>query len=389
MYRMTVRVRFAVQVVVLHIAWALARLRPRRSGDAEWLVGPYEVAALVHRIATALPGARSVLLAPHPFYTFPYDYAPSRRAFPGLDTLRAWFLGPYRLGTLAAHARGVIYVGGEGFLNVAHDQREFEFRFLSKRGVRIVCYFTGNDIRSPRLMRELEAETGRPNIATYLGVVNPVFTSPGYDDAKRRLAESANRYADAVFNAAIDQLSYLAPGAHPFLYFHPDDEIVESLDKFDDVARPVVLHAPSSPALKGTQLVRAAVARLRREGYDFEYVELSGVSHDRVREALERAHIVLNEFYSYVPGVFGVEGLAAGCAVVTSADERLDPELPKGSNEAWVPTEHFAVVDSLRALLDEPDRARALAERGRQWVLDNASFTASRARLTAVLDALG
>lgn len=329
----------------------------------------------------------SVVLAPHPFYSYSYDWTPSSRSYPGAWTFRTWFLAPWKLGELATVAGGFVYVSGEGFLHAGFDHRHYEFRFLRRHGVKIACYFTGNDIRSPVLMKELERQSGLPNLGTYLAEVNRVFASPEYDEVKRKLAEGANLYANVVFNADIDQKSYLEGPCHPFRYFHDDSEVTDDLSKFDDYRRPVVFHAPSSPILKGTPLVRAAVAQLQEEGLDFEYIELSGVPHEQVEAALERCHIVLNEFYSYVPGVFGVEAMAAGCALITSADERLDPQLPPGSNEAWLPTPHHHIAKSLRKLVSDQGMAREYAKSGRDWVRRNAVASVSGKVVTEVLSA--
>jgi Glycosyl transferases group 1 len=385
MYRFVVRARFTVQVLVLNLSFALHGLRRRRADDPDWIVGPHEVAGMVHQLAQAIPSSLSVLLARHPYFAHDYGWTPGTRAYPGAVLLRVWFLAPWKFGELARRARGFVYISGEGFIHAAHDNRHYEFRFLRRHGLKIVCYFTGNDIRSPKLMRQLQEETGRPNLGTYLGEVNRVFESNGYDDVKRSIADAANRYADAVFSADVDQRSYLTGASHPFQYFHADDDVAGDFHKFDGMTRPVIVHAPSSPILKGTPLVRAAIAELRAEGYEFDYIELTRVTNAEVRSALERAHIVLNEFYAYVPGVFGVEAMAAGCALLTSADETIERQLPAGSNEAWSVTEHYRIVANLRELLDDPARARDLAERGRDWVRRHAVTSVSGAEIQRVL----
>ena len=356
MYQLVVRVRFFVQIVTLHVSYALAGLRKVKS-PVDWIIGPYEIAGIVHQLANALPSARSVVLAPHPFYTHSYGWSPEPTTSALKTHLRSLFLGPWIMGRLSRAARGFVYVSAEGFINSAFDHRNYEFAFLKRRGLRVVCYFTGNDIRSPQLMKQLELETGRPNLGTYLGNLNPVFASPGYDASKRLIAQAADQFADVIFNADTDQRSYLTSPVHPFQYFHDDAEVVRSFEKFDDYQKPIVVHAPSSPILKGTPLVRAAIELLQREGLEFEYVELSGVPHEQVRLALERAHIVLNQFYSYVPGVFGIEAMAAGCAMMVSADERLEPQLPTGTNDAWVVTEHHEIAHRLRELILDRDLA--------------------------------
>ncbi len=300
----------------------------------------------------------------------------------------AWLFG-----RLASLSQGFIYLGQGGFLRSLQDAREFEFAFLKARGKGLCCYFTGNDIRSIPKMAEQEVRLGIPNIATYLTAVSPIFLSKEYDLLRMRIAESADKYADVIFTAAQDQEGYLTRETRPFRYFFPDDEIVEPGSRFDSSEPLVVLHAPSSPIIKGTQLVRAAVTALRREGFEFEYIELSGVSHARVKRELRRAHIVLNEFFSYMPGVFGVEAMATGAVLVTSADERIETDLPVSSNEAWVATSHFEVTQHLRQLLlASRSELRMQAERGQLWVRTHATASVSgrviRRELDAVLSAI-
>jgi hypothetical protein len=390
MRRVVQRLRFGVQIILLRLSYLLARARRGRSEpDFEWVVGPYEVASLVYDIGRALPNSLSVVLAKHRYYDLPYGWAPGPLSrLPGAARWRDLFLGPWQLGRLAAQARGFVYVGSEGFLNSGRDLREHEFKFLKRHGIKIVCSFTGNDIRSPKRMRELEQELHRPNLGTYLADVNPVFRTEEYDDLKRRIAAVADRYADLIYNADVDQRGYLEHPVLPTRYFYPDDQITTSFERFGDLSRPVVVHAPSSPIIKGTQLVRAAVTALLEDGYEFEYVELVEKPNAEVKVALRRAHIVLNEFYAFTPGVFGVEAMASGAALVTSADPEVEPQLPADSADAWLVTPPHRVLDHLRLLLDEPHRLEPLARRGTQWVRDHGSASSSGAATSAELRAV-
>ena len=234
-------------------------------------------------------------------------------------------------------------------------------------------------------MAEQEVATGEPNLATYLAETDPVFGTPAYEQAKRAIAASADAFASVIVNAEYNQRSHLTRPAEKFPYFYPDDDVVDTFDKFADTSRPVILHAPSSPLIKGTQLVRAAIAELRDEGYDFEYVELVRQPHAQVQEQLRRAHVVLNQFYSEVPGVFGVEALAAGCVVLQRADEHDEASLPPGSNDAWVLTRHHQVTRHLRAVLDAPNTWESQARAGVDWVREHAVFSVAGPRFAETL----
>ncbi len=373
-----------VQKVTLYVSEAWHRIR-NRGPEIDWVVGPVEMAGLVNAISTILTSAESAILTRHPFYGYAYDWI-------GSDSrthLGRIVRGPWKLGELLSRTAGIVYVGGVGFLDTLSDGGEFEFRFVKARGKRIVCYFTGNDIRSPRRSASREVQTGEPNLATYLTETNSLYATEAYETQKQVIAASAEEYADLVFNADVGQLGYLTKQSEAFLYFQPDHEITDDFSKYRNVTTPVIVHAPSSPIIKGTQLVRAAVAELRDEGYEFEYVELVRQSHAEIQTNIGRAHIVLNQFFSEVPGVFGVEALAAGCVVMMRADEHDEPCLPPGSNKAWVVTRHHQVTKHLRALLDDPTDWEDQARAGVKWVRAHAAtsvtgriFSAKLAQLT-------
>jgi len=368
----------------LNLSYAY-HLRFRRGQPVDWIVGPYEIASMVFDVARALPSAESVVLAKHPFYDHVYDWQGSEPR----TNVGAWFAkrfrGPLKLGELAARAQGFIYIGGEGFFTASDDRRRLEFRFLKKRGKKIVCYFTGNDVRSPLLMAELEIATGEPNLGTYLSEINPIFGSQQYETYQSEIAASADEYADVILNSSVDNRAYLARATEPFLYFFADERIATSFDKFRDVSRPVILHAPTSPVIKGTQLVRAAIAELRAEGREFEYVELLRQPHEEVIENLRRAHIVLNQFYSMTPGVFGIEALAAGCVVLMSPSEEDEPTVLPDSRRAWIVTRHYQVASNLRRVLDDSESWEAQARAGVDWVRLHASYSVNGPRLARIL----
>lgn len=378
------RVVFFVQRRVAGVSRRWHRWRPPER-HISWVVGPVEVASIVSNMARAIPDSYSVNFVPHRFYDFDYDF--HIRAGRG-DWLRHRFAAPWMFGRLAATARGFLYVGADGFLLSSVDDRDWEFGFLGRHGVRIVCLFAGSDIRSPALMRQFQEDTGLETIATYLDQVSPVFATKEYDDKRRRTAAVADRHANAIFTAAIDQLSYLQRETEPFPYFYPDENLNAGKEKHAAPGRRVVVHAPSAPILKGTQVVRAAIQRLQADGYEFEYRELIGVPHAKVIASLREAHIVLNEFYAFVPGVFGVEAMANGCALLTRADESIETDLPAGSNSAWIVTTVADIYANLRQLLESPDQIAVQAAAGFNWVVEHATVSASGARIRRVLDAI-
>lgn len=380
-------VAYPLQVVLLWLSYAVCHvLFFRRIPRKDWAVGTDEVASYVNNISIALGDTLSVNMSPHPFYSYSYDHVlPVRINWLYLRYILRVFYSPILLGYLCHRVKGFFYVGGSSYLLPDLDGRETEFRFLKSRGLKIVCFFCGSEIRSLRLMKQLATEMARDVISTYQTIAAPNFDSDRLESSRMRLAASADKYADHIFNAPVDQISYLRRVVHPFIYFYPDSGFLRNEGKFSKIDRVKILHGPSSPLIKGTPLVRAAIKKLQIEGYDFEYRELIGVSNQVILEALAEAHVVLNEFYGFVPGQFGVEAMASHCALMTSADERIETTLPAGANTAWMVTEYWNIYDNLKQLLDDHALIKQYADAGFTWASENCSYQKSAVRIKLLL----
>ena len=132
-----------------------------------------------------------------------------------------------------------------------------------------------------------------------------------------------------------------------------------------DRERPVVLHAPSSRARKGTEHVVAACERL---GVELEIVE--GLDH---REAFERyriADVVVDQLNAGWYGVFAIEAMALGKPVVTF----LHDEAVRRTEEAFgvevpiVAATTETLADVLRPLVESPEERRRVGAASRAYV---------------------
>lgn len=78
-----------------------------------------------------------------------------------------------------------------------------------------------------------------------------------------------------------------------------------------DNAKPTILHAPSNKKGKGTEAIRNILNEIEKEGYDFNYVEVSGVTHDIILEKMAESDIVIDQLYSDTP----MAGFAAEASI--------------------------------------------------------------------------
>ena len=129
--------------------------------------------------------------------------------------------------------------------------------------------------------------------------------------------------------------------------------------------RPLVVHAPSSRARKGTDHVVAACAEL---DLDLEIVE--GLDHRAAFERYRRADIVVDQLNAGWYGVFAIEAMALGKPVVTY----LHDEAVRRTEEAFgvrvplVGATKETLRDVLRRLVDSPEERRHVGATSRTYV---------------------
>jgi len=170
------------------------------------------------------------------------------------------------------------------------------------------------------------------------------------------------RRADAQIVGSFDALRWV-PEAElipPGLDLRPFTPVAPS-----DRERPIVVHAPSNRAKKGTEHVIAACAELPVE---LDLVE--GVPHDEARERYARADIVVDQLNAGWHGVFALEAMALGKPVVTY----LKPDVVAQAEQAYgvrvpiVPATADTLVEALRPLVADPSLRRRIGAESRAYV---------------------
>jgi glycosyltransferase involved in cell wall biosynthesis len=129
--------------------------------------------------------------------------------------------------------------------------------------------------------------------------------------------------------------------------------------------KPLIIHAPSNPLIKGTDFIKKTLDELREEGIEFDFHLVENMPNPELRKLLTSADIVVDELYGDTVGVLSTEGMATGNAVLTHYP----------ADFAGVPDDCPAVNITERNLKDLLRRAildmnwrRDLAEGGRKFV---------------------
>jgi hypothetical protein len=329
------------------------------------LHAPVEIAgqAALSSLGLRARGIESDVFAPpHPFGYGPPDIVPP----PGRMARARSVLAAVR-----SHDIFHFYFG-LSFLNPA--LRLLDAWALRRLGKRVVVEFLGSDVRMP----SIEARR------------NPYYVPlEAEDDARatvrmRRWAQVTEGHV-IVGDHSLD-LSLLPHFAHVhYVGQRVDTRSLTPRPPRRDGAPPVVVHAPSSRAVKGTAHVRRAIEELHAAGVRMEYVEVNGASHDETLRQCERADLVVDQLCSGSHGVFAVEAMSLAKPVICNLLAEYEATLP---GCPIINANPDSITEVLAAWLESPrDRyERGLASRS--YAEANHDVRVVAARLLEVYEAL-
>ena len=131
-----------------------------------------------------------------------------------------------------------------------------------------------------------------------------------------------------------------------------------------DRERPVVLHAPSSRARKGTEHVVAACEQL-----DCELEIVEGLDHREAFERYRNADVIVDQLNAGWYGVFAIEAMALGKPVVTFLHEEAVRRTSAafGIDVPIVGATKETLRDVLRPLVESPEERRRVGAASRAY----------------------
>jgi hypothetical protein len=364
----------------------LLNLKLISKGTSSWIIGPSDIAGYANRISEYIENSKPLIFIDNKF-----SNTAKNAGYTGTNRFRILFFElltrPRIIGKQIALESSFLYLGFNSFIFDCYCVRRAEFSLINKSNGKIVCIFLGSEIRSPILSDELSEAIGQDLLTTYL------FEGPRGSMLKnemetraRSLASSSDEFANLILNSPVDQISHLKSRTHPIFYFLPSEHREHSplKSRFKN-GRVKVVHAPTSKLIKGTALVRSVVKKLKSEGWDFEYVELFDAQREQIFFHLQDADIVLNEFYSFLPGVFGVEAMYFKCALLTSADSGIEKWLPSGADHAWMKTRYWEIEQNLKLLLKDKNKISDFSKNGYKWVIENYNDRSNATKLKSLM----
>lgn len=192
------------------------------------------------------------------------------------------------------------------------------------------------------------------------------------DAFKRGMIRTMAQVCAQVYAVNPDLLYVLRPGARFIPYCHI--LLDEWPPRFIDPAGTSPLrigHAPSHRGVKGTDLIFAALDRLRSAGYAFELDIIEGVSQEEARKRYAKVDVVVDQLHAGWYGGLAVEAMALGKPVlvyIREDDLQFVPDQMR-ADLPFIQVTPDTIEDGLRRVLAMPrTELRDLAMRSRAYV---------------------
>jgi hypothetical protein len=255
--------------------------------------------------------------------------------------------------------------------------RGYDLPLLRLLGKRVVCVFWGSDERPAYLDGSLmAADRGRDIRA-------------GVAHVARQKAEvrRLDRWSDAVIGHVLSAHLHERPVVRFTalgLPFAPNGFAPVPEPGGD----PVVLHAPTHRAAKGTDQIRAIVADVRDGGARLRYDEVVGVPNAEVLRRIDGCAVVVDQLFSDVPNAgLATEAAARRRAVIVAGYgvDELAALLPREERAPFVYVHPRDVEARLAELLADPGLRDSVARRAQAFVAGRCTPEAVAERLLRVL----
>lgn len=236
--------------------------------------------------------------------------------------------------------------------------RSRDLRWVARSDKPRIVEVWGSDIRK----RDVAA-ADNPYLTRYLAA-NP-SRGVGSEKSRERQQEFA-RYGFDLLVPGRELLAYVEPDLFPNVYNTAACVIASNFEPeypSTNGGRPLIVHSPSSPELKGTAAVLAAVDQLRLS-CDFEFKLLHKVPHGEALDIVRKCDIFVDQFVLGGYGLASIEAMAFGKPVVCYIKDptHYPPDLPVvNATQDMLP----AVLESLLA---DPKRRQEIGRRSRAYV---------------------
>ncbi|MGB9795826.1 glycosyltransferase [Fervidobacterium riparium] len=225
---------------------------------------------------------------------------------------------------------------------------------LKFMGKKVLMNFWGSDVRLKSIAKQK----------------NPFYSDEmhlGDDNLKIEKLKIISRFVDCAVISDYELYEYIEPFFKNIKLIRQavDTEVLQPKYPEPVNERPVIVHAPSRTNVKGTSFVENAIEKLLLK-YNFEYIRLSGLPHDKVLSTILNSDIVIDQVILGAHGILSVEAMALGKPVVCYIREDLIDKYP--SDLPLVNATPVTLEEEIEKLLQSGELRHEIGKRSRKYV---------------------
>ena len=237
-----------------------------------------------------------------------------------------------------------------------------ELVVLRRLGKKIIFINVGSDFRPPYMD----------------GVVSPPTDSEPDVSHLAQLAQRAKRkiilherYANFIVSSPSSAHFHERPFINWFSMGVPASFEFRPLSDTEPRGCLRVVHSPSNPVAKGSEIICEVIQQLIDEGTPLELICLQGVSNDEVLRQLERCDFVVDQLYSDIPmAVLGSEAARFGKPRIVAgylADE-VDAYIPQQDVPPSLYVRPGQLREAIKKMVEDEGFRRGLGLQAREFV---------------------
>jgi len=313
--------------------------------------------ALGHKVETAI-------FHKHPLYDYTYNYILDELFFRKLDKrelkkqqiLQRLIKKIYNIRLYSEYRRFIfnlidrhdlLLMFWHPFLN-----QSFELKYAKARNKKIISVFVGTDARYFRAFQQ------QYDVSQWQFPDGWSHNDPNFHLS---LIRNAEKYSDIVYSVP-DQAGLQLK---PYYHIHVPVATSSIKCKVPKNTIPKVIHAPSIPYKKGTDIIEATLQQLKDEGLQFDFVSLRDMQNSEVLNHLYDADVVVDEIVYHGPGSLSFEAMLSGCAVAT----RYLQDSPACFQPPVCNINTENIYFKLRELLSDKQLIGDMAIKGREYAM--------------------
>lgn len=236
-----------------------------------------------------------------------------------------------------------------------------DFAYLKSLGKKTVVFFMGSEQRWKTAYEQEMNSFGIPSYYSRFGK-NDYESSFKKFELTIRYLRHVEKYADVIYSLPNQSQLSLRPYSH--FYIPVDITLIE--EKTGQRKIPIVAHAPSKRAVKGTDIILNALEKLKNEGVEFEIRLIENMPYRDALKAYTDSDIVIGELFIPSAGKLDREALAAGKVVLSSVRRDYIDNLPADCPIIDINPE--TLYDELKKIILDYPRRVELAKKGRPFV---------------------